>query len=286
MRSFLLKILDKTGLLALINSHFQKKINGRTFCFPVMKRTGRDFLYSSKEPWMDQVLIRMQLKPDAVFLDVGANIGQTLIQFKSLYPDNPYRGFEPNPVCVRYLKQLIQQNRLQKCSVHAVGLSDHSGSAKLYRYNNAWDTEATLIQGFRRITAIKDLEVKIIPGDDLIFNHEMEPVELIKIDVEGGELEVLKGLRQTIMQQRPVIICEILPVYSSENLFRIQRQRELIGLLRNFKYYIYRIIKNPENEFDRFLFIEDIEIHKNLTYADYVLIPREKEIKIISDNCE
>jgi FkbM family methyltransferase len=46
---------------------------------------------------------------------------------------------------------------------------------------------------------------------------------ILKVDVEGAELEVIEGLKSWINETRPIIIIEVLPVYTVENKFRLQR---------------------------------------------------------------
>jgi len=101
--------------------------------------------------------------------------------------------------------------------------------------------------------------------------------------VEGGELEVLDGFEKTLQNLRPMIICEILPVYhlKSENLpTRQNRQQKLLSKLKDRHYSVYRILNG-----DSLKSLDEIEVHSNLSDSNYLFVPDEQkdrlEIKFI-----
>jgi hypothetical protein len=53
------------------------------------------------------------------------------------------------------------------------------------------------------------IDVELVAIDDLIRSGELRPPALVKIDVEGAEIAVLEGMRETIGRHRPAIICEL-----------------------------------------------------------------------------
>jgi hypothetical protein len=63
-----------------------------------------------------------------VFVDVGANLGQTLIEFWLIDSGNSYIGFEPNEACIEYLETLININSLDGCKIIPVGLFNKNGN--------------------------------------------------------------------------------------------------------------------------------------------------------------
>jgi hypothetical protein len=97
---------------------------------------------------------------------------------------------------------------------------------------------------------------------------------IVKIDVEGAELDVLLGMRDAILRDRPVILLEVLPVYSAQNVDRLRRQEELETTLRQWDYAMWRVRKNGK-EFDRLEEVGEIGIHGDLSRCDYVCVPRE-----------
>jgi methyltransferase FkbM-like protein len=75
----------------------------------------------------------------------------------------------------------------------------------------------------------------------------IDAVAIIKIDTEGGELEVLRGVAATIARCRPFIVCEILPVgdaTSPAGRARLSRQEAVQALLQTTNYRIFRLFSN------------------------------------------
>jgi hypothetical protein len=60
--------------------------------------------------WKTELIERLLGPESGLFVDVGANLGQTLLDLWSINPNIPYLGFEPNLACICYLKELIQIN--------------------------------------------------------------------------------------------------------------------------------------------------------------------------------
>jgi len=97
-------------------------------------------------------------------------------------------------------------------------------------------------------------------------------ISILKIDVEGAELEVLESFEEDIVDSQPVILMEILPVYGDENKKRLDRQIEIERLFRKWGYYLHRIIRQHDKlvEISQ---INEIGIHSDLNSCDYIAIP-------------
>ena len=83
-------------------------------------------------------------------------------------------------------------------------------------------------------------------------------------------MEVLHGLNEWINTYRPLIILEILPVYSAENQNRLQRQHKIEEMLTIWDYKIARIKKKNQVGLEN---LETIGIHSNIEDCDYLLYP-------------
>lgn len=248
------------------------KINGKKIVIPVSSGIGLENL-NMDESWMRKVIEKLGALKGGAFIDVGVNVGQTLIQWKTYDLYRPYYGFEPNPFCYRYLLNLLFRNGFQNCELFPVGLSDKNEVTGLFS-NGPVDSSASIINGFRAYDhySIKT-NVAVFKGDDLLKPYVLNSISIVKIDVEGAELEVIQGLSNTIIACRPFIICEILPVYSEHTepgRFRKQRQTEVEMFLRENRYAMYRI--SVEAKLSP---IEYIETHSDLTLCNYLFAPIE-----------
>ena len=97
----------------------------------------------------------------------------------------------------------------------------------------------------------------------------------------GGELEVLEGLRETLRRQRPVVICELLPVYGLEEpigIFRKDRQDRIERILAEENYRIARIGRDGSLQP-----LERLEIHSDLTRCDHAFLPGEEAEALLAE---
>jgi hypothetical protein len=106
----------------------------------------------------------------------------------------------------------------------------------------------------------------------------IKDISIIKIDVEGAELEVLESLYKTISNFRPFIIIEILPAYNKQNKQRIDRQNKIEVICRKLDYAICRVIKNRNMKFKKLEKLDEIGIHSDLNKCDYVLAPKDLDV--------
>ncbi|MDA7425993.1 FkbM family methyltransferase [Thalassococcus lentus] len=140
------------------------------------------------------------VKPGAHVLDVGANVGNHAIYFATLMGAARVTCIEPNPVAIEALRANVQANGLDDIIVLdalGIGLSDASDDGyKIKRH-------ATNL-GAARLKKGGDIEVH--PGDALFAD---ETVDLIKVDVEGMEMQVLHGFQQVVSQQKPALFVEV-----------------------------------------------------------------------------
>ena len=145
--------------------------------------------------------------PKAIFMDIGANVGHHSI-FLSKFASQVL-AFEPYPKVNIQFKQQIAHNNISNIQIFENGLSDRRETLNYYAPtgNNegigSFD-ESSIGKGN---TSYGKLELQ--EGDQVIESDSWKNIKLIKIDVEGFEKKVIKGLSRTIEEERPVIVCEI-----------------------------------------------------------------------------
>ena len=86
------KIARRIGLFKFINFIWFIKIGGTRFKIPVIQEMGLGN-FTVTEPWMMDLIQDLYKKKTGAFIDIGANIGQTLLKLKSVAPDVDYVGF-------------------------------------------------------------------------------------------------------------------------------------------------------------------------------------------------
>lgn len=181
------------------------------------------------------VIANLPRRADDLFLDVGANRGQSILSLRRLRPDAAIVSFEPNPAMVRWLDRHFTGD--PRWTLEPVGLGAAADRRTLFtpRYSGfAYDGLATFsaesaraflssdtVFGFdpRRLTLDEDVcETRTLDGFGL------RPT-FIKIDVEGLEHEVLQGGTATIRACEPVLMVE-----------RFHRNPALMPLIRSLGY--------------------------------------------------
>lgn len=127
-----------------------------------------------------------RISPGDTVWDIGANIGYYTLKFSDAAgPNGKVVAFEPSP---RTFERLVSEvSGRQNISSEQIALSDHRGEAKFY-YGNAVDGVTDALQGNGSFNM-----VQVACGDDF-----SPAPSVIKIDVEGFELEVLKGMPETL----------------------------------------------------------------------------------------
>jgi len=138
-----------------------------------------------------------------VFADIGANVGQ-----HSLYMA-PYcekvLAFEPNAALYEQLLGNIERNALGNVELQPIALGDSDATVPLFLGSDSG--ESSLLRNANRNDGIASINVAVKRGDDM-FATIGGPL-LIKMDVEGFEYSVLRGLKETLRENRPVILLEI-----------------------------------------------------------------------------
>lgn len=143
------------------------------------------------------------LQPGAVFWDVGANVGfvsgyfaNRRFQLKSI------EAFEPNPRMNAALGKLFAD--CAKVRVHACGLGDKDDTIQM----SVFESDSLVGSMSRALPGAKTIDVRVVRGDSLVNERRAIPPDLIKIDVEGFEPKVFRGLAHTIVEHAPIIVFE------------------------------------------------------------------------------
>lgn len=279
---YFVKFLKKLRLLDVFNFIVKKRINGKVVLVPFINGIGLTNLVMKRE-WLDSLIEVFVENEKGAFIDVGVNIGQTLIRLKTLCPNVKYVGFEPNSTCTAYAQKLAKLNKFSDCIFQNTALSNKVENLILEKTSEV-DPRASLVASLRPSFFV-DKEY-VIALDYESFYLE-EDICFVKIDVEGGEYEVIKGMEKAIEKHQPIITCEVLDSYNSETLQFTQDRASLISdLLASLDYGIVQLHTNTES--DKLVSIKIIEkiVIKQWTtesydFNDYVFYPKKYEKYVI-----
>lgn len=139
-------------------------------------------------------LLSLRNKP--VFVDIGANVGFFTIVLKKLFPQSRIHCFEPLPAIFRLLQ--IHVNHLSDVNVLMMGVGNLTGQSRM-----ALDLTDTYQS---RISPDGNFEVKTVRLDEVDTIKREAQIDLLKIDVEGHELQVLEAATVALTKTRYLLI--------------------------------------------------------------------------------
>jgi FkbM family methyltransferase len=157
-------------------------------------------------------LLQRTTKPDWVAFDVGANVGAVSLAFaRFIGPEGRIHAFEPGPPNLERLRANLALNPslAATINVHAAGLGDTPG---VFRWQEEEGNPGNAMLGSSGTHT-----VPVITLDDFVSQQALTRLDFIKVDVEGMELNVFRGAKQTLQKLRPVLYFETLSRFSDEH---------------------------------------------------------------------
>lgn len=163
--------------------------------------------------------IASRVKPGWVCYDVGAHVGYySLMLAKLTGSGGQVHAFEPLAYNLEFIHRHVERNQQSDIvRVHPLALFDDSGTASLFA-SNTQDSSMAVLKDVRRLNLpfyqrvferFKEVTVEQQSIDCLVALGVIAPPHLIKIDVEGAEVAVLRGAQETLRQTKPVVVAEL-----------------------------------------------------------------------------
>ena len=208
-------------------------------------------------------LISKFVKKGDIVLDVGSNIGLMTIPFSKMVGQiGKVVSFEPQTQVFNIICGNIVINNLDNVEVHNIALGDNNQDLFLPKINYKEQNNF----GGISLSEKGEIKIKQIKLDDL----EFQKINLIKVDVEGMELNVLNGGKNSINKHRPFLYIENDRKNKSENLlsFLLENNYDCYWHTSNL-FNMDNFKKNKINVFDK--------IYMSL---NVIAIPKEKGINL------
>ena len=213
--------------------------SGRRFKFKTEDVVGRLIFKRGvfEEELGEFVLGFVKLSDGDVAVDVGANLGWYSVLLDRLADGTnaTVLSFEPDPLNFELLAHNAKLNGATHLHLVRKAVSDRPGVARLYRYASKNLGRHSLLP----INEDTGIEVETVTLDGYLAGLQIAPgrVRFVKIDVEGLEFEVLRGMTR-VLEARPLVVAEFSPKYMRGAGIAI---RDFVTLLESRGYRPHRI---------------------------------------------
>jgi FkbM family methyltransferase len=200
-----------------------------------------DYYEKNVSHWLTKILVCSKNK---VFYDIGANYGYYCLKLAG--SANHIYAFEPISQTNNILLKNILSNNLNNISVYKLGLSDTKRSMEMNVYSSSGNNSlfSGTLPKYSSAKLIGREVIELVTLDSLFQDERLRPPDLIKIDIEGGELYALKGAREIIKKYQPALLLECWePLLKAAGY----SQNELLTELKRYNYIIYGL---PEDVTD------------------------------------
>lgn len=186
---------------------------------------------------VERAFVKSFLKPGMTMMDIGANQGfYTLLASKCVGNTGRVIAFEPSPRERRALLLNLRLNRIRNVRVESFALGSRNIQTQLYVVERQ-DTGCNSLRPPVTTSATATMQVQVRQLDDWAKEFQIDHADLIKLDVEGGELEFLHGAERFLMgSKRPVILAEVQDIRTQPWGYQA---REIVRYLheRNFAWF-------------------------------------------------
>ena len=159
----------------------------------------------------EQIFYIQNIKRGDIIFDVGANIGELTLLFSRFAENGQVHSFEPTPTTFEKLSSIIKCTNNTNIKLNNLAVSNKSGFIHFNIYEEefaAWNTMANRPLGAYGINVIppKSVIIPTVSIDDYCSENGIEKIDLLKIDVEGAELNVLKGA-EGMFSEKKIKVC-------------------------------------------------------------------------------
>ena len=192
-------------------------------------------------------LLKKCVQPLTIF-DIGANEGQTTERYSQMFPTATIYSFEPVPEVFTILEQKFHEN--PQIIVNQLAVSDEVGTADIYLHGSTVSVWNSLLPKASGSIVPEDLSVVKVPTitiDMFCDRHNINTLDLLKLDIQGGELLALKGALNMLQKggikliYSEVNFCDL---YEGQAMFQ-----DIAAYLHDFGYRTYGLynIYNPND---------------------------------------
>lgn len=229
---------------------------------------GRNLLLTGFVEYYTSRLISNLLRPNTTFLDIGANVGYFTVLAALRQPSCRIVAIEPVPETFDRLDRNIALNRIQNVITVPQAVGDYIGTTVVRLGEDS---------GFSSIEVSSDedsdqsigndrlLKVTITTVDDICERHDLKQIDLVKVDVEGYEEFVFRGMRRVISRNHPIIVTEMEDHWHRRYQSRKDR---IVDQFREDEYLAFALSRYGLLEVDSFIRYPGIE--------NYVFVPRKR----------
>jgi FkbM family methyltransferase len=198
-----------------------------------------------------------------IIFDIGANRGQSVRFFKSLYPSSKIYTFEPSESSFKKLRSFVTNMQYSGVFLFRVAFGDSQREA-IFHESDLSETssfvlpnqDSKYLKKKNRILFQKNensynsIPIQITTLDDFVNKNEINFIDIVKIDVEGFELEVIQGASNTLEQG----LVQILQIENQDNDMRRDNFHEINSFLRERNYFSIKEISHPFGNFREILY--------------------------------
>jgi FkbM family methyltransferase len=270
-------IKGKSRIIYFLDKHvtpthhaYQVIIQGSAFVLDLRNSTQRYTYYADDfEPDVRKTISSL-VQPNDVIVDVGANFGfHTLIAANAVGTSGRVYAFEPLPQAFKQLNDNLALNAIRHVITENVALGDHEAVENIYTFSDEPDTHASMHSSVGVVNEAFKCQVTTLDkyAAENLGEHR---ISLIKLDVEGYELSVLKGAKNILDNMRPNIIVEFNPKTLQA---AGASQEELMGYLIEHRYTLKLLDVNSGKQTPLYNVNQLSHKHSTNVYA----IPMEME---------
>jgi len=200
------------------------------------------FWYGYYEKSVGSTIISL-LTPTSTLIDIGANIGYFSLLAAKISPTVKVIAFEPVSYLFNALTKNIELNNFKNIQAVNAAIGDENGSNPIY-LSSIENRGMSSFQKPENYSGQIEM-VNIFTLDNWIADNSINRVDLIKIDVEGYELSVLKGMAKTIITFKPNILLELNP--ETLSYFDLHTS-DILSYTINLHYHPFTILDNGKFE--------------------------------------
>ena len=209
----------------------------------------RTILVSRTGDWEPEVWnsISFGLPEGAIFFDVGAHIGYDSLKASlRVGPNGRVVAFEPNPNTLSQLRSNIAASGANNVIVQPIACTDTEQMLTLFDSTLGGNSGSSSLSQENAGPVTRSYTVRGRPIDDVVAELALQRVDVLKADVEGAELVVLRGAADTLRKFHPKLILEVVPRQLANMNTSVE---DLEAFIRSVGYDSARVIDYKNKEY-------------------------------------